>query len=175
MTLLDTLKSLLGLESKDRRIGEDDDVGVTVEREAGEETEPAPVSSPSVDTEPDDAADTGDGDDPTDAEHTEEEADAEPGEEAEADEAEAEAEQADEVEPPEEDAGDVEADDEPAGTDEPTDVIEGIGPAYSERLASAGIETVADLAAADAEAVAEQVDGVGTGRLETWIERANDR
>jgi len=51
--------------------------------------------------------------------------------------------------------------------------IKGIGPAYAERLAEIGIESVADLAAADAEAVAEGAS-VGEKRATTWIERAGE-
>lgn len=55
--------------------------------------------------------------------------------------------------------------------DEPVDTISGIGPAYAERLGEAGIETVGDLAAADAAALAEET-GLGEGRVTGWIERA---
>jgi len=63
---------------------------------------------------------------------------------------------------------------EEAGTDEPTDVIKGIGSAYADRLADAGVETVADLAVKDAETLAEETD-ISEKRLGTWIERANHR
>jgi len=63
---------------------------------------------------------------------------------------------------------------EAGGDSDPVDVIDGIGPAYSDRLAAAGIETVADLAAADPDAVAEDTD-VSPSRVEGWIDRANDR
>lgn len=55
--------------------------------------------------------------------------------------------------------------------DEPVDTISGIGPAYAERLGEAGVETVGDLAAADAAELAEAT-GLGEGRVEGWIERA---
>lgn len=73
-------------------------------------------------------------------------------------------------EPVESPAGDT------AGSDvtEDVEVIKGIGPAYSERLAAAGIETVGELAAADAEELAEAT-GIGQSRLGNWIERANAR
>jgi predicted flap endonuclease-1-like 5' DNA nuclease len=57
---------------------------------------------------------------------------------------------------------------------EAVDVIKGIGPTYAGRLSNAGIETVDDLAAADAAAVADSAD-VPEGRLEDWIERAKRR
>lgn len=55
--------------------------------------------------------------------------------------------------------------------DAPVQTISGIGPAYAERLAEAGIESVEDLAAADpAELGAET--GLGEGRVADWITRA---
>ncbi|WP_049984282.1 helix-hairpin-helix domain-containing protein [Halorubrum sp. BV1] len=51
--------------------------------------------------------------------------------------------------------------------------ITGIGPAYAERLAGIGIETIDQLAAADAADVAERTS-VGETRAATWIERANE-
>ncbi len=61
-----------------------------------------------------------------------------------------------------------------SGATEPVDVIKGIGPSYSERLAAAGVETVGELAAGDAEELAEDT-GIGSSRLESWIERAKAR
>ena len=52
--------------------------------------------------------------------------------------------------------------------------VKGIGPTYSERLGEASIETVADLASADAEAVADAAE-VSVSRAENWIERARSR
>ena len=57
---------------------------------------------------------------------------------------------------------------------EPVETITGIGPAYADRLDGAGIESVADLAAADAETVGEAID-VSPKRVADWIERANDQ
>lgn len=57
---------------------------------------------------------------------------------------------------------------------EAVDVIKGIGPTYAGRLSDAGIETVEDLAAADAADVVERAD-VPESRLEEWIERAKSR
>ena len=51
--------------------------------------------------------------------------------------------------------------------------IKGIGPAYAERLAGIGIETIDELAEADAAAVAEETS-VGEKRAATWIDRANE-
>lgn len=64
--------------------------------------------------------------------------------------------------------------DEQLGTDEPTDVIKGIGPTYADRLAEAGVETVADLATSEAESLAEQTE-ISETRIGNWIERAKHR
>lgn len=62
-----------------------------------------------------------------------------------------------------------------AGTDtDPVDTIDGIGPAYSDRLHSVGIETVADLATADPQAIAAETD-LSPARVERWIDRASQR
>lgn len=55
--------------------------------------------------------------------------------------------------------------------DDPVDTISGIGPAYAERLAEAGVETVGDLAGADAASLADET-GLGEGRVTDWIEQA---
>jgi len=57
---------------------------------------------------------------------------------------------------------------------ESVDAIKGIGPAYAERLSAAGVESVADLAAADAEELAPKVD-LSAKRVGRWIDRAKDR
>jgi predicted flap endonuclease-1-like 5' DNA nuclease len=73
------------------------------------------------------------------------------------------------------------AEDEPAastepaeGTSEPVVVIKGIGPAYAERMADAGVETVADLAAADADELESQTE-ISAKRIQGWIDRAKVR
>jgi predicted flap endonuclease-1-like 5' DNA nuclease len=74
-------------------------------------------------------------------------------------------------------AGDTDTE---AGTDADTvaaadlEELRGIGPAYAGRLRDAGIEDVADLAAADAAALAERSD-ISEGRLQTFIDRAAER
>jgi predicted flap endonuclease-1-like 5' DNA nuclease len=62
----------------------------------------------------------------------------------------------------------------PEHVDDDPDTIEGIGPAYAERLAGAGISTVGELAVADAEGVAEAT-GISEKRVSRWIERARAR
>ena len=56
----------------------------------------------------------------------------------------------------------------------PVQDIKGIGPAYAERLTDAGVGTVADLAAADADQLSEAID-VSAKRIGRWIERAKER
>jgi predicted flap endonuclease-1-like 5' DNA nuclease len=56
---------------------------------------------------------------------------------------------------------------------EPVETLKGIGPAYGERLGNAGIETVADLAAADAADLAAEID-VSEKRVTGWIDRAQE-
>ncbi|GAD51734.1 DNA topoisomerase I [Halarchaeum acidiphilum MH1-52-1] len=53
------------------------------------------------------------------------------------------------------------------------DGIEGIGPKTKEKLAAAGIEDLADLADADAEGVAESVEGVSAERVRDWQANAD--
>lgn len=60
-----------------------------------------------------------------------------------------------------------------AGDDRPVRTIDGIGPAYGERLAAAGIETAGDLVAADLTTLASET-GIGVGRLAAWVERAEE-
>ncbi len=66
--------------------------------------------------------------------------------------------------------------DEPEGSDseEPVDSINGIGPTYAERLEAAGIGTVEDLAATDAETVAEAAE-TAESRVTDWVEQAQNR
>ena len=69
----------------------------------------------------------------------------------------------------------IDARDEPAAEEgAPVDSIKGIGGAYAQRLADAGVHSVADLAAADAEELAATTD-LGAGRVGKWIERAQAR
>ncbi|OAQ51783.1 hypothetical protein HTG_15485 [Natrinema mahii] len=70
---------------------------------------------------------------------------------------------------------DTEPDTEPEPENqEPVDSIKGIGPAYADRLAGAGVETVGELAVADAADLAEQTD-ISEKRIQGWIDRAEVR
>lgn len=75
---------------------------------------------------------------------------------------------------PDDGTDDAESTDTATDAGEPVDAVKGIGPAYAERLEAAGVETVADLAATDPEALAETT-GLGAGRVSGWIERAESR
>ncbi|MFB6108803.1 MAG: class III poly(R)-hydroxyalkanoic acid synthase subunit PhaC [Haloplanus sp.] len=66
-------------------------------------------------------------------------------------------------------AGGDEASDEPAGTDLQT--LDGIGPAYAERLHAAGVDSVEELAEADPVVVAADAD-VDEGRVRRWVDEA---
>ena len=54
------------------------------------------------------------------------------------------------------------------------DAIDGIGPAYAERLRAVGIESVADLAAVEPTDLAAETD-LSETRLTDWVARARDR
>lgn len=184
MGLLSKLKSLLGLG--DDRPARRGNVDVTVEHEPGgaadAESERAvtePASEPASTTTDDATAIEAD----------------EPGEAGSAAGESAATEPAAEA-PPESEPREVEAESgpqeieadtgEPEGTEpegeaeqvgpatEPVDTIKGIGPSYAERLESAGVETVGDLAAADADALGDDT-GLSPKRISGWIEQAEAR
>lgn len=184
MGLLSKLKSVLGLGSEDDDRGgrRTDDVGVTVERERDEADAANEAAVKGVDEDAEPSTTEG-----TDQADHEEEPDAEPEDEGEATaEDGAEPEAADEDEATVEDEVD-EADEPVEDEDEATDEaeaqddaggelqdIKGIGPAYADRLSEVGIESIAELADADFEAVAEEAD-LAPGRVEQWVDRANAR
>ncbi|PSP98359.1 hypothetical protein BRC89_08510, partial [Halobacteriales archaeon QS_4_70_19] len=56
-------------------------------------------------------------------------------------------------------------------SEDPVDTVSGIGPAYASKLGDAGVETVAELAAADPAALAEETD-ISEKRLTRLVERA---
>jgi polyhydroxyalkanoate synthase len=64
------------------------------------------------------------------------------------------------------DGGAPEAD--ASGDGRPVETVDGVGATYARRLASEGVETVADLRARDAEEVAE-IAGAPPGRVESWL------
>ncbi|GAA0289294.1 helix-hairpin-helix domain-containing protein [Halobacterium noricense] len=167
MGLLSTLKSLLGMEEEGRSTGSG--VDVTVEHEPSAESERAVKESDAeheaeaeteaedeaegvdepVATETDAAAST---ESLVDDEHTDDPTRA--------------AEPAEAASPGEEET--------PTSVDgEPVTVLKGIGPAYADRLEDAGTETVADLAAADSEELAERVD-LSAKRVGRWVDTAQD-
>jgi polyhydroxyalkanoate synthase len=72
----------------------------------------------------------------------------------------------------EEDTSDTEDGDD-AFDDTDLDQVRGVGPAYADRLREAGVGTVSELAAADAEALAERID-VSTSRVADWVDHATE-
>lgn len=52
--------------------------------------------------------------------------------------------------------------------------LEGVGPAYAERLQEAGVRNVADLPDVDAGDLARET-GIAEGRIRDWAEQASDR
>ncbi|TYL40259.1 DUF4332 domain-containing protein [Natronococcus pandeyae] len=198
MAILQKLKSLLGFDDSGSERGDTREVGVTVERERSGETDTETVTddestSTSTDaaasgtdaaastdsmTEPSDApqkpAEPAEATGPSqtdavpEAEKTPDEAGVEDSAEETADETETTA----ETETEEDTSADDEADEEEQS--EPVDVIKGIGPAYADRMADAGVETVADLADADAAELESETD-ISEKRIQGWIDRAKVR
>ncbi|MFB6101597.1 MAG: helix-hairpin-helix domain-containing protein [Haloplanus sp.] len=174
MGLLDTLLSLLGLgdsSSDDERR----ETTVSVEREARTDTEAAVKgtdeavaagtdASASTDALVDEADETTDAAEPAEAAGPV----AEDGE-TELDTAASESKGETTGEHEAVEIEDAEESTEPASVE----VIKGIGPAYAERLANAGVHSVADLAAADAAELAPKID-LSEKRVGRWIERAQD-
>lgn len=62
---------------------------------------------------------------------------------------------------------------EPTDGDQSVQTVSGIGPAYADRLADAGIETIDDLVSADPESLAESAD-LSAKRIERWQDRATE-
>jgi len=176
MGLLDALKSALGIGSS-----RDTEPDASSERAVKEPAEVAdPASQVDADEKNEDAGTADDG--VTDAEaaaHTEgsaaiteeppEDGAAEPAEAAGAvtDQPGAERDAAE----PAEAAGPVP--EEPEDGHEHVESISGIGPAYAKRLGDAGVKSVAQLADADPDALADET-GVSAKRIGRWIERAEE-
>lgn len=160
MGLLQKLKSALGLDasgSPSAGTSTPQDVDVTVEREPSTESEDA-VKGTETSGEPSEG--TPESEAPAvEAETAEVSNDEEPksGTDDDADGEEA-----------------VETVDDVASSDDdpPVTEVNGIGPAYAERLEEAGISTVSELAAADAEELGEATD-LSPNRISGWIEQAN--
>lgn len=72
----------------------------------------------------------------------------------------------------EEPEAEVEEEPEPSGA--ALDDIKGIGPAYAQRLRDAGVESVEQLADADAAELADEIE-VSEKRVSAWIDRAQSR
>ncbi len=163
MSLFQKLKSALGLsETRSSGSGHSEDVDVTVERAPSTEDEDAVKGTETASSETEAAADSADGE--SDGQSAEEfetpadETDAEISSDTESNET-ADADDGDGVEAAERTA--------------PVTELKGIGPTYSDKLASADIETVSELAGADAAAIAEETD-LSESRITGWIEKAND-
>lgn len=154
MGLLDTLKSALGFDSS--RDKEPDASSERAVKEPAAADTSASGSTGSITEEPPETP----GDDEV-AEAAEPAEAAGPESQVEEPEPAAADEEVETVEPDESEEG------------EPVDSISGIGPAYAARLSEAGIDSVADLAAADADALADET-GVSAKRLGRWIDRAKE-
>lgn len=164
MALLQKLKSILGLGGSETEPGERRDVGVTVEREADESASATTETAGTTTAASEDTGEAADAEasasetaEPDDAAATETAADTSEGEAATGT------------------AGDEEDAVEPAddAVDESDDLeeLKGVGPAYAQRLRDAGIRSVADLAEADADELAEETD-LSPNRIGNWIEQA---
>ncbi len=173
MALLKKVKSLLGLAEEEEPETSDDarDVGVTVEREpevepetGAEPGETAPETGSEVE-EPDEGTDRAESVTAGEPAGSVVEEEPEPTEAAAPDVTD----EAIEAAEPER-----EVESEPEVGSEPVVEIKGIGPSYADRLGEAGVDTVSDLADADADEVGEAT-GISPKRIEAWIERARDR
>jgi predicted flap endonuclease-1-like 5' DNA nuclease len=174
MSLLAKLKSILGLHGETENA---QDVGVTVERDpeteessrtdrttrGGSDTVDREAGSPSPDTSTSESQ--------TDSDHarasTSESvtADVDDDGQSESSRARAQAEST---------GGTITEEPEQADDGTPVTEIKGIGNAYGNRLNSAGIDSVEDLAGADAASLAGETE-IAEGRLEGWIEKAQNR
>ena len=175
MGLITKLKSLLGL-AEDRPQPRSSESGVTIEREPDEsnegpdaETERAiKTADETVDGDETAAteADVGDVDetDPTaHIERVESDSAESNGTEEDASGAEETETEGPETEEPTPSEADADA--------RPLEDVKGIGPAYAERLRSAGVEDTAALADADPEEIAAETD-LSPKRIAGWVERA---
>lgn len=151
MPIAKFLRTVFGIESADPEESTES-TSVTVEREPAAEDDDAEAEADTEPPEPDAEVET----DEPDAEVEAEETDAEVEAEVDAEETDAEA---------EEDTPTAD------GNEASVESVSGIGPAYAERLEAAGVETVADLLAADPEAIAAESD-LSEKRVSGWQETA---
>ena len=80
----------------------------------------------------------------------------------------------DEVEIEIEGPADPEASASPEGGTVDLESLEGIGPAYADRLREAGVDDLSDLVTVDPAELARE-SGIAAGRIRTWIDRASER
>lgn len=149
--------------------------------EPGEAAGPGPQTEDDLESGVEPAADTeaagAEGAEPAETEPEEPEPEETEPTEPETEAAEPEDTEATEPEEPETEAAQATAEaapDEPeAGPpgDEAVTTLDGIGPAYGERLSEAGVETVGDLREADAASLADET-GLSEKRVSRWIDRA---
>ncbi|GAB6879021.1 hypothetical protein JCM17823_12950 [Halorubrum gandharaense] len=173
MALLKKLKEKLGFGGGDSERG-GAETEVTVERESGESAD-AGTAAESDGDEGASASSAEEAEPPADEadEPVATETEAAASTESLVDEEEASVDPTEAAEPAEA-AGPDSEDTEVAGDDATSvDSIKGIGPAYAERLADIGIDTVGDLAGADPAEVAEGTS-VGEKRAARWIDRAKE-
>lgn len=154
-------------ESTDSTTGVDETTTAPDEAAEPETAETTERTADEAATETDAASERETDDEPGDLPIDEAEA-----EETEPDDSEADSDEPDETEP--EDTAAAETDSSGSQDDEPVDVIKGIGPAYADRLEDAGVETVGNLATADADELAEEAD-ISATRIQGWIDRAKVR
>lgn len=166
MGLLQKLKSALGLDgaqSPDPGTAAPGDVNVTVEREPASESEDAVKGTETASSEAGESAEP----DQTERTPAESSDSAVP----EADEPDVEDSTGAETTDASEEETAVSTEEAAAVSDDPVTEINGIGPAYGQRLSEAGIETVGDLAAADAGELEVATD-ISANRIQGWVDAA---
>ncbi len=186
MSIIEKIKSALGLGGSSEAEGTD----VTVERETDEPAAAGTDAAGSTESitekpseDPETAAEPGEAGAGVTEHSGTDTAAAEPAEaagpvpdepESEVDVEEDELAEDDEAETDAEAEGDDEAEtDAEDGQNAPVDSVSGIGPAYADRLADIGVETVAELLEADASELAEATD-LSEKRIRRWQERAEE-
>lgn len=166
MGWLDTIRSLLNIDSGGRTEYADEEVTLQTSTESAVKTEPEPdePDAPDEPDEPDEEEAQADEEPESEPERSEETEPSDESESTEPEETETSAAVAEES-----DEGDVESSETVPLTD-----IKGIGDAYADRLKRAGVEDIAGLAGADVETLSEET-GISEKRLGRWIDRASER